>query len=76
MLIVGTIIGLTLVLIGMIGCVMLILPGPQLAYLGIVIFHFMAGKPFSLAFLLLWLVVMVLTIVIDQFLPILTTKNF
>ncbi len=76
MLIVGTIIGLTLVLIGMIGCVMPILPGPQLAYLGIVIFHFMAGKPFSLAFLLLWLVVMVLTIVIDQFLPILTTKNF
>lgn len=76
MLIAGTIIGLTLMLIGMIGCVMPILPGPQLAYLGLVIFHFMAGKPFSLAFLLLWLVVMVLIVVIDQFLPMLTTKKF
>ncbi len=76
MLVAGIIIGLTLILLGIIGSVLPILPCPQLAYIGILIFHFMAGRPFSLAFLLVWLVIMVALVVLDQFLPVLSTKKF
>ncbi len=76
MLVAGIIIGLTLILLGIIGSVLPILPWPQLAYIGILIFHFMAGRPFSLAFLLVWLVIMVALVVLDQFLPVLSTKKF
>lgn len=76
MFVAGIIIGLTLIILGVIWSVLPILPWPQLAYGGILVFHFMAGSPFSLAFLLVWLVIMVALIVLDQFLPVLSTKKF
>ena len=76
MFVTGIIIGLTLIILGIIGSVLPILPWPQLAYGGILIFHFMAGRPFSLAFLLVWLTIMVALVVLDQFLPVLSTKKF
>lgn len=76
MFIAGVIIGLTLIVLGIVGSVLPVLPWPQLAYGGILIFHFMTGKPFSSTFLLVWLVVMVALIILDQFLPVLSTKKF
>ena len=69
------IIGLLLVVVWIIGCIAPILPWPQLAYLWIIIFHFMAGRPFSTIFLIVWFLIIIAVIVIDQFLPIFATKK-
>ena len=65
-----------LIIVGIIGCIVPMLPGIQLAYLGILIFHFMAGRCFSTWFLVFWGLVVVGTIIADQLLPTLATKKF
>lgn len=76
MIISGWIIGWILIILGIIGCIVPMLPWIQLAYLGILIFHFMAGRCFSTWFLVFWWIVVIGTIIIDQLLPPLTTKKF
>jgi len=70
------VIWLILVIIGIIGSIVPMIPWPQLAYIGIIIFHFMAWRPFSLWFLILWFLAIVIVIVADNFLPVLATKKF
>ncbi len=69
------IISLLLVITGIIWCIAPILPWPQLAYLGILIFHFICGRPFSTLFLVIRFIIIIAVIIIDNFLPILTTKK-
>lgn len=69
------IIAILLVICWIIWCVAPVLPWPQLAYLGILVFHFMCGRPFSTLFLILWFIIIVAVIVIDNFLPVLATKK-
>lgn len=76
MLVIASILWFLLILLGIVWCVAPILPGPQLAYLGILVFHFMTGRPFSTSFLIIGLIVMIVIVTIDQFLPVLATKKF
>ena len=69
------IISLLLVLLWIIWCIAPILPWPQLAYLGIIIFHFMCWRPFSTLFLIIRFIIIVAVIIIDNFLPVLATKK-
>ena len=69
------IIAILLVICWIIWCVAPVLPWPQLAYLGILVFHFMCGRPFSTLFLILWFIIIVAVIIIDNFLPVLATKK-
>lgn len=70
------IIGIVLILLGVVGCVVPMLPGPQLAYIGLLVFHFMVGRPFSTTFLVVWFLVVVAVVVVDQLLPVVATKKF
>ena len=69
------ILSLLLVICWIIWCIAPILPWPQLAYLGIIIFHFMCWRPFSTLFLIVRFIIIIVVMIIDNFLPILATKK-
>ncbi len=62
--------------LGIVGCVAPALPGPPLTYAAILVYHFGKGDVFSLTFLIISLVFVIITIVIDYVLPIYATKKF
>ncbi len=61
---------------GVIGSLLPVLPGPPLAWVGILITHFSSSVNFSTKFLIITAVVMVLITVLDYFIPIWGTKRF
>ena len=67
---------ITLLLSGIIGCIVPILPGPSLSFIGLLLFHFTRWGGLSVN-ILIWLgVVTAIITVIDYVLPIWTTKKF
>lgn len=65
-----------LLLIGLIGSIVPILPGPPIAYCGLLLVHFSSKHPFSVEFLIIFGVLAILSAVIDNVLPIYATKKF
>lgn len=74
--IVGTLVGGLAIILGILGCVLPILPGPQLVYVGILLQHFMAKQPYSTSFLIIRGVIVVLVLILDFLMPMLTSKSF
>jgi uncharacterized protein YqgC (DUF456 family) len=67
--------GLFLV-IGLLGSILPILPGPILSWLGILILHFTEYAEYSTTFLVVTAVIMIVISVLDYFIPIWGTKKF
>ncbi len=65
-----------LLLIGLIGSIVPILPGPPIAYCGLLLVHFSSKHPFSVEFLIIFGLLAILSAVIDNVLPIYATKKF
>lgn len=65
-----------LILLGAIGSLLPVLPGPPLAWAGILITHFSNSVHYSTKFLVITALVMVLITVLDYFIPIWGTKRF
>ena len=65
-----------LILIGILGSVIPILPGPPIAFGGLLLVHFTSNHPFSVEFLILFGALAILSAVIDNVLPIYATKKF
>lgn len=63
-----------LVLAGTAGCILPVLPGPPLAYVGLVLMHLTARAEFSWAQLVGWLVLVVVLQVLDYITPLLGSK--
>jgi len=63
-------------LLGFIGCILPVLPGAPLSYLGILILHFTSNIQFSTEFLILWAILVILVQVLDYAIPIWGTKKF
>ena len=61
-------------LIGFLGCVLPALPGPPIAYLGILFLHFTDKVQFSSTQLWIWLGIVVVVQALDYFIPMLGTK--
>ena len=70
------ILGLILCVVGIAGSLLPLLPGPPIAYVGLLIQQLRDPNPFSAKFLWIWAGVIVLTIVLDYFIPIWGTKKF
>jgi uncharacterized protein len=70
------IIGISLLLIGLAGCVLPIIPGPPISYLALLILHFSPNYQFSTDFLILWAVIAIGVTIVDNFIPMYTTKKF
>ena len=70
------ILGILLTLCAIAGSILPILPGPPLAFIGLLIQQLRPEKPFSSRFLWIWAGIVVLTIILDFLVPIWGTKKF
>ena len=68
--------GFILLLIGLIGSVLPVLPGPTIAWTGILLLHFSRFGEFSTGFLIISAVLAVGIALLDYFVPIWGTKKF
>ena len=59
---------------GLIGCILPMLPGPPLAYTGLLLLHFTDHVQFSTSQLLIWLLLVAVIQALDYFVPLLGTK--
>lgn len=71
-----TIIGGILMLMGIVGCLVPLLPGPPLSYLGLLTLQLQNESPFTWKFLAGWGIVVLLITTLDYFIPIYGTKRF
>lgn len=70
------ILGILLVLAGLVGCLLPLLPGPPLTYAGLLVLQLREVPPFSTKFLLIWAAVVVVVTILDYVIPIYGTKKF
>lgn len=70
------ILGAICLLTGLLGCVLPVLPGVPLAYLGLLLLHWTERVQFSWQFLVVWAVIVVVIQVLDFVIPAWGTKKF
>lgn len=70
------IVGAVLLIVGLIGCIVPVLPGPVLGYLGLVVLQFLPEPAFKTDFLVTWGIVVGLVTLLDYYVPIWGTKRF
>lgn len=68
--------GIVLVVIGLAGSLLPALPGPPIAFIGLIIQQLRDPNPFTTKFLLVWLAVILLVLFLDYYVPIWGTKKF
>lgn len=71
-----TILGAVLMIVGIAGCILPVLPGVVLNYVGLLLLHFTSRVEFSTEFLIGWALVVIAIEVLDYFIPIWGTKKF
>jgi uncharacterized protein YqgC (DUF456 family) len=65
-----------LLLIGILGSIIPILPGPPIAFCGLLLVQFSSKHPFSIEFLIIFGLLALFSVVIDNILPVYATKKF
>ena len=70
------VIGAILLIVGFIGCIAPILPGPPMAYFSLILLQLTRFHPFSSTFLVVWAAVIIIVSVLDYYVPIWGTKKF
>ncbi len=70
------ILGFVLIIVGIIGSLLPVLPGPPIAYAGLLIQQLRPDGPFTTQFLIIWALIVVVIVVLDYLIPIWGTKKF
>ncbi len=70
------ILGCILVVVGLLGSILPILPGPPLAWLALLLQQLREDRPFTTNFLVIWALVTAAVILLDYYVPIWGTKKF
>ncbi|WP_320112746.1 DUF456 domain-containing protein [Draconibacterium orientale] len=68
--------GALFIISGVLGCVLPIIPGPPLSYIGLLLLHFTERYQFSSKFLIIWAVITVVVYALDYLIPAWGTKKF
>lgn len=68
--------GIIFIIVGLIGCILPIIPGPPLSFIGLLFLHFTGFRDFTSNFLLLMGIVAIVVTIIDYIVPIWGTKKF
>lgn len=68
--------GALLIFTGFIGSLLPVLPGPPLSYLGLLALQLTSEPPFSTRFMIIWLLITVVVLILDQVIPAYGTKKF
>jgi uncharacterized protein YqgC (DUF456 family) len=74
--IVWMVLGVVLVLVGIVGSVLPMLPGPPLAFVGLLVQQLRSDAPFSTQQVLIWLAITIVITILDYWVPIYGTKKF
>ena len=69
-------ISILLIIIGIIGSIVPIIPGPPIAFCGLLLVHFTSNNPFTVTLLIVLGALAILSAVVDNILPIYATKKF
>jgi uncharacterized protein YqgC (DUF456 family) len=70
------ILGIILCVAAIAGSILPLLPGPPIAYAGLLLQQLRSPNPFDTKFLLIWAAIVVLTLVLDYIIPVWGTKKF
>ena len=65
-----------LILVGIVGSFLPILPGPPLSYAGLLVMQLRSDTPFSTKFLVLWAFIVVIITILDYGIPVYGTRKF
>jgi uncharacterized protein YqgC (DUF456 family) len=68
--------GIVLLITGILGCILPVIPGPPLNYAGLLLLHFTSKHQFSVKFLIVWAVINVIVYALDYIIPVWGTKKF
>lgn len=70
------IIGALLIIGGFLGSFLPVIPGPPLSYGGLLVLQLTSPHPFSLQFLIIWALVVIVLMILDNVIPAYGTKKF
>lgn len=70
------ILGALLILGGLIGCIIPVLPGPPISYAGLLLLQLTDNAPFSTKTLMIWLGVTIFVTVLDYIVPVWGTRKY
>ncbi len=68
--------GIILLITGILGCVLPVIPGPPLNYLGLLLLHLTERYQFSTKFMVIWAIVTGVVYALDYVIPVWGTKKF
>jgi len=68
--------GIVFMIVGILGCVLPLIPGPPLNYIGLLLLHLTTRFQFSTEFLILWAIITVIVYGLDFIIPVWGTKKF
>ena len=68
------VLGVLCLITGLMGCILPFLPGPPVAYLGLVLLHFTDKVQYTTTQLIVWLLIVVVVQILDYFTPMLGSK--
>jgi len=68
--------GALFIIVGLIGCIVPVIPGPPISYFGLLLLQLKADPPFSLKFMLILALITAIITVIDFLLPVWGAKKF
>ena len=63
-------------IVGLVGCVIPVIPGPPISFIGLLLLHFSKYAEYSFEFLLMFGLIAVIVTVLDYIVPIWGTKKF
>ena len=66
----------TLIVVGIIGCILPVIPGPPISYIGLLLLQLKQEPPFTARFLVIWALIAAAVTVLDYFVPVWGTKKF
>lgn len=70
------VVGIILVVVGLVGSVLPFLPGPPLAYVGLLLQQLKSVPPFTTKFLIIWAVITIVVLLLDYAVPLYGSKRF
>ncbi|MBL7858757.1 MAG: DUF456 domain-containing protein [Cyclobacteriaceae bacterium] len=70
------IVGIVFMVVGIAGCILPLLPGPPLCFIGLWVQQFRTDVPYSTKFLILWAGIALVVTVLDYAIPLYGTRKF
>ena len=70
------VLGIILMLVGILGCILPVLPGPPLSFVGLLLLHFSKFAEYTTTLLVILAIVAAVVTILDYFVPIWGTKRF